>query len=171
MGSSLPLLIAGGLKLSIETVKAYFRAFGMEGRVIQTENSSATVELAAQVLGVESGRIAKSISLKVGDGCILIVTAGNTKIDNSKYKEQFHTKARMLSPEETLEYIGHAVGGVCPFAIKEGVDVYLDNSLKEYATVFPACGSSNSMIELSIEELEKYSKFKAWVDVCKPKET
>jgi len=156
--------------LSVEAVKDYFRAFGMEGRVIETENSSATVELAANVLGVEHGRIAKSISLKVGDGCVLVVTAGNTKIDNSKYKEQFLTKARMLSPEEALEFTGHAVGGVCPFALKEGVDVYLDKSLKKYATVFPACGSSNSMIELTIDELEKYSNFKAWVDVCKPKE-
>ncbi len=153
--------------MSIELGRAYFRKFGMEERVMEFEVSSATVELAAQAVGCKPQRIAKTLSFMVGEQPILIVTAGDAKVDNSKYKGQFHTKAKMLTPEQAVELIGHAVGGVCPFGIKEGVKVYLDESLKRFETVFPACGSGNSAIELNIEELEKYSGYDAWIDVCK----
>lgn len=139
----------------------------MEDRVLEFNVSSATVELAAQALGVEGARIAKSMSFKLGDEAILIIAAGDVKIDNRKYKDTFHVKAKMLSFDEVEEYIGHAVGGVCPFAINDGVKVYLDESLKRFETVFPACGSSNSAIELTIPEMEKYSAYESWVDVCK----
>ncbi len=153
--------------MSIEKVKEYFREFGMEDRVLEFDVSSATVELAAQALGCEGSRIAKTLSFNVGGSPILIVCAGDARIDNQKYKYRFSTKAKMLSPEEAEEMIGHKVGGVCPFAVKDGVKVYLDESLKKYDTVFPACGSSNSAIELTIDELEKYSACSEWVDVCK----
>ena len=153
--------------MSIEKVKAYFNQYGMAGRVQEFEVSSATVELAAQALNCEPCRIAKTLSFMVDGHAILIVAAGDAKIDNPKYKAQFGTKAKMLTPDEAKTLIGHAVGGVCPFGINEGVAVYLDNSLKRFETVFPACGSSNSAIELSIEELEKYSGYTAWIDVCK----
>jgi prolyl-tRNA editing enzyme YbaK/EbsC (Cys-tRNA(Pro) deacylase) len=153
--------------MSIEKVKAYFKTFGIEDRVKEFSVSSATVELAAAALGCEPCRIAKTLSFMVDEGPILIVAAGDTKIDNPKYKAQFSTKAKMLSYDEAVEFIGHAVGGVCPFAVNDGVKVYLDESLKRFDTVFPAAGSSNSAIELTIEELEKYSGFDAWVDVCK----
>lgn len=153
--------------MAIEKVKEYFRQYGMEERVMEKEVSSATVELAAQALGVEPARIAKTLSFKVEDQAILIVAAGDAKVDNHKYKECFHTKAKMLTPDEVLEMIGHAIGGVCPFGIPEDVTVYLDVSLKRFETVFPACGSSNSMIELNMQELEQYSRAKEWVDVCK----
>ena len=129
--------------------------------------SSATVELAAKALNCEPERIAKTLSFLVGEEAVLVVAAGDTKIDNPKYKAQFGTKAKMLSPDQVVEMVGHAVGGVCPFAIKEGVKVYLDESLKRFETVFPACGSSNSAIELTIPELEQYSSYVEWVDVCK----
>ncbi len=129
--------------------------------------SSATVELAAQALNCEPQRIAKTLSFLVDGHAVLIVAAGDARIDNHKYKEQFGKKAKMLSPDEVVELVGHAVGGVCPFAVKEGAEVYLDASLKRFETVFPACGSSNSAIELTIPELEKYSGFLEWVDVCK----
>ena len=153
--------------MSIEIVRKYFSSFGMEERIQEFEVSSATVELAAQAVGCIPARIAKTLSFKVGEEPILIVAAGDAKIDNRKYKEQFGTKAKMLSPEEAEQLVGHAVGGVCPFAVKEGVTVYLDRSLKRFETVFPACGSSNSAIELTIPELEKYSGYTQWVDVCK----
>ena len=153
--------------MSIEKAKDYFRQWGMESRIREFETSSATVELAAEALGCAPERIAKSLSFKTNDNCILIVAAGNTKVDNSKFKMQFHTKATMLSKEDVKDMIGHDVGGVCPFGINENVDVYIDISLKEFATVFPACGSSNSVIELTINELEKYSNYIAWIDVCK----
>ena len=153
--------------MAIEKVKEYFKQHGMEDRVQEFEVSSATVELAAQALHCEPCRIAKSLSFTVDGRPILVVAAGDAKIDNPKYKAQFGTKAKMLSPEETQAMIGHAVGGVCPFAVNEGVVVYLDISLKRFQTVFPACGSSNSAIELTIEELEKYSSYVEWVDVCK----
>ncbi|MDD6022511.1 MAG: YbaK/EbsC family protein [Acutalibacteraceae bacterium] len=153
--------------MAIEKVREYFRKFGMEDRIREFTVSSATVELAAQALGVEGARIAKSMSFKIGDSAILIIAAGDVRIDNRKYKDTFRTKAKMLTFDEVEQYIGHAVGGVCPFAINEGVDVYLDESLKRFETVFPACGSSNSAIELTIPELEKYSGYKKWVDVCK----
>jgi prolyl-tRNA editing enzyme YbaK/EbsC (Cys-tRNA(Pro) deacylase) len=153
--------------MAIEKVKAYFKHYGMEERVQELEVSSATVELAAQALGCEPCRIAKTLSFMVNESPILIVAAGDTRVDNHKYKAQFGTKAKMLTAEEVERLIGHAVGGVCPFAVNDGVTVYLDESLKRFETVFPACGSSNSAIELSMEELEKYSGFAAWIDVCK----
>lgn len=153
--------------MAIELVKAYFAQYGMEDRIREFDVSSATVELAAQALGCEPCRIAKTLSFMADGRPILVVTAGDAKVDNKKYKAQFGTKAKMLSPDEAETLVGHAVGGVCPFAIKEGVTVYLDESLKRFSTVFPACGSSNSAIELTIPELEKYSDPAAWVDVCK----
>lgn len=153
--------------MAIEKVKAYFKQYGMEERVREFDVSSATVELAAAALHCEPQRIAKTLSFMVGDQVVLVVAAGDAKIDNHKYKEQFSTKAKMLSSEEVETLVGHAVGGVCPFAVNEGVDVYLDVSLKRFETVFPACGSSNSAIELTIAELEKYSGFAGWIDVCK----
>lgn len=153
--------------MSIEKVKAYFAGFGMECRVLEFPVSSATVELAAEALHCEPCRIAKTLSFAVHDAPILVVAAGDAKVDNAKFKARFGVKAKMLSREDAEPLIGHAVGGVCPFAINGGVTVYLDESLRRFETVFPACGSSNSAIELTIEELEKYSNFTAWVDVCK----
>ena len=153
--------------MAIEKVKAYFAEYGIADRVQEFDVSSATVELAAQALGCEPCRIAKTLSFLVDGNAVLIVAAGDAKIDNPKYKAQFGTKAKMLTPEEAEHLVGHAVGGVCPFAVHEGVQVYLDESLKRFPTVFPACGSSNSAIELSIEELEQYSGYVSWVDVCK----
>ena len=140
----------------------------MEDRVQEFSVSSATVELAAQALGVEGARIAKTLSFMVGEQPILILMAGDVKVDNSKYKGFFHVKAKMMSPEQLEEYVGHQIGGVCPFGIKDGVDVYLDESLKRFETVFPAVGGSNSAIELTIAELEKYSNYKEWVEISKP---
>lgn len=153
--------------MSIEKVKSYFAEYGMENRILEFPVSSATVELAAQALNCEPKRIAKTLSFRVGEQAILVVAAGDARVDNAKYKNRFGVKAKMLSHEEAAEMIGHAVGGVCPFAVKEGVAVYLDESLKRFPTVFPAAGSSNSAIELTIAELETYSRFTAWVDVCK----
>ncbi len=153
--------------MSIKRVRAYFKEYGMESRILEFDVSSATVELAAAALHCEPERIAKTLSFMVDGHGILVVAAGDARIDNHKYKEQFHTKAKMLFKEEAETLIGHAVGGVCPFAVNEGVDVYLDVSLKRFETVFPACGSSNSAIELTIPEMEKYSKPVGWVDVCK----
>ena len=153
--------------MSIEKVKKYFSELGIENRIQEFSVSSATVELAAQALNCECARIAKTISFMLDDKAILIVTAGDAKIDNAKYKAYFGTKAKMLSYEEASELIGHAVGGICPFATNEGVKIYLDESLKRFETVFPACGSSNSAIELTIPELEKYSSYIDWIDVCK----
>ena len=153
--------------MSIERVKAYFREYGMEDRIRELAMSSATVELAAAALGCEPQRIAKTLSFLVAGHAIQVVAAGDAKVDNHKYKGQFASKAKMLSREEAETLVGHAVGGVCPFAVNEGVEVYLDVSLKRFETVFPACGSANSAIELTIPELEKYSGYRAWVDVCK----
>jgi len=153
--------------MSIEEVKTYFEKFNMKDRILEFEVSSATVELAAAAANCEPARIAKTLSFIAGEQIILVVTAGDSRIDNVKYKAQFGVKAKMLASDETVNLIGHAIGGVCPFAIKEGVAVYLDESLKRFKTVFPACGSGNSAIELTIEELEKYSNCAAWVDVCK----
>jgi prolyl-tRNA editing enzyme YbaK/EbsC (Cys-tRNA(Pro) deacylase) len=156
--------------MAIEIVREYFRGYGIEDKVLEFDVSSATVELAAQAVGVEGARIAKTLSFNVKDRHILIVTAGDTKIDNAKYKAFFGAKAKMLTPEEVLEYTGHAVGGVCPFGVPAEIEVYLDESLKRFDTVFPACGSASSAIELTPAELETYSGFKEWVDVCKIKE-
>jgi len=153
--------------MAIEKVKEYFSQYGIEDRVQEFEVSSATVELAAQALHCEPCRIAKTLSFLVNGDPILIVAAGDAKIDNPKYKARFVAKAKMLSPEEAKELVGHAVGGVCPFAVHEWVTVYLDESLKRFETVFPACGSSNSAIELTIKELEQYANYAAWIDVCK----
>ncbi len=154
--------------MAIEKGKKYFEQFGIADRVQEFDVSSATVELAAQALGVEGQRIAKSLSFKIDDKAILILAAGDVKIDNKKFKATFATKAKMLTPDEVDSLIGHSIGGVCPFGINDGVKTYLDESLRRFTTVFPAVGSSNSAIELSIEELEKYSQnFTGWVDVCK----
>ena len=153
--------------MSIEKVRSYFQTLGIAERIMEFDVSSATVELAAQAVSVEGARIAKTLSFLLGDGCILIVAAGDAKIDNKKYKAKFGAKAKMLAPDEVEERIGHAIGGVCPFGIKEGVRVYLDETLKKYETVFPACGSSNSAIELTIPQLEQLAKPVCWVDVCK----
>lgn len=153
--------------MSIEKVKAYFQTLGMEQRILEFPVSSATVALAAQALGCEPCRIAKTLSFDLDGAPILLVAAGDAKVNNAKYKARFGVKARMLSHDDAAERIGHAVGGVCPFAVNDGVQVYLDESLRRFPTVFPAAGSSNSAIELTIGELETYSRAAAWVDVCK----
>ena len=154
--------------MSIDNVKEYFKQFNREKDIIELEQSSATVQLAAEALGVEPGRIAKTLSFKASDGAILVVTAGDARIDNKKFKTVFNLKAKMLSQEEAIFYTGHAVGGVCPFAIeRQDVKIYLDESLKRFDIVYPACGSGNSAIELTCEELVKYSNSQGWIDVCK----
>ena len=154
--------------MSIQKVRAYFETLGIADRIREFDVSSATVELAAVAVGVEGARIAKSLSFKVDDHPIIIVVAGDAKVDNSRYKAQFHTKAKMLTHEEAHQLIGHDVGGVCPFALPEDVKVYLDVSMKRFETVFPAAGSSNSAVEMTCDELERYaSNFAGWVDVCK----
>ncbi len=153
--------------MSIEKGKEHLKKYGAENRVLEFDVSSATVELAAKALNTEGKRIAKTLSFLLSDGAILIVTAGDGKIDNKKFKATFSQKAKMLSFEQVEEMIGHSVGGVCPFGINEGVKVYLDESLRRFETVFPAVGSSNSAIELTIDELEKFSECDGWVDVCK----
>lgn len=155
--------------MAIERVREYFRQFGKEEEIREFPVSSATVELAAQAVGVIPARIAKTLSFKVGEDCVLIVTAGDGKIDNSKYKAQFGCKAKMLTAEEVLAFTGHAVGGVCPFGLPEGkqIRVYTDVSMQRFETVFPACGSGNSAIELTCGELFRYSGSLGWIDVCK----
>ena len=153
--------------MAIEKVKAYFKQLGIDARVLEFDVSSATVELAAQALNCEPCRIAKSLSFLVDGAAVLVVAAGDARVDNAKFKAKFHVKAKMLSPADTEALIGHAVGGVCPFAVNDGVKVYLDDSLKRFETVFPACGSSNSAIELTLPELERYSNCTEWVGVCK----
>ena len=153
--------------MSIEKVRAYFDTLGIADRIQEFPVSSATVELAAQALGVAPARIAKTLSFKLDERTVLVVAAGDAKIDNPKYKAAFGGKAKMLTPEEAVERVGHAVGGVCPFAVNDGVEVYLDESLRRFDTVFPAAGSSNSAIELTCEELARYAKSDKWVDVCK----
>ncbi len=153
--------------MSIEKVRKYFDGFGIADRIMELPESSATVELAAQALGCEPAHIAKTISFYGETGVILIVAAGDAKIDNKRFKERFGLKAKMLTPDDAEKLIGHAVGGVCPFAVNEGVRVFLDESLKRFETVYPACGSSNSAIKLTIPELEKYANPEDWADVCK----
>ena len=153
--------------MAIETVRAFFAQRGMADRILESEQSSATVALAAQAFGTEERRIAKSLSFLLGEKAILVVAAGDAKVSNQKFRAQFGAKAKMLTPDEVEALIGHAVGGVCPFAVNEGVSVYLDESLKRFGTVFPACGSASSAIELTIPELERYSGSLRWVDVCK----
>lgn len=153
--------------MSIEKVRDYMKNFGMEEKILEFPVSSATVELAAKALNTEGKRIAKSLSFLVNEKAVMIVTAGDGRIDNKKYKAEFSCKAKMLTPEQVDEMIGHSIGGVCPFAVNTGVEVYLDESLKRFETVFPACGNSNSAIELTIPQLEKLSGFIKWVDICK----
>ena len=153
--------------MSIERVKQYFDAYGMGDRVREFPVSSATVELAAAALGCAGCRIAKTLSFLVDGAAVLIVAAGDARVDNGKFKTFFHTKAKMLSPDEAVSLVGHAVGGVCPFAVNGGVSTYLDISLQRFETVFPACGSANSAIELTLPELERLSASKGWIDVCK----
>jgi len=153
--------------MSLERVRKYFKQYGIEDNIIEFDASSATVKEASERLNCKEELIAKTLSFKVDDKVILIVLAGDAKIDNSKYKAYFHNKAKMLSFDEVEELVGHKVGGVCPFGINEGVDVYLDESLKNFEYVYPACGSANSAIKLSISELEKYSNYKSWIDVSK----
>lgn len=153
--------------MSIERVRAYFKQWNLEDRILEFDTSSATVELAAAAVGCEPARIAKTLSFQVGERTVLVVAAGDAKIDNRKYKEQFHTKASMLKAEDVTGKIGHAVGGVCPFGVNPGVEVYLDVSMKRFPTVFPAAGSSNSAIEMTMDDLEKYSGSLGWIDVCK----
>lgn len=154
--------------MAIEKVRAYFKQFDLESKILEFEVSSATVDLAAEAVGVEGKRIAKTLSFKVDEKAILIVAAGDARIDNKKYKALFHTKAKMLTPDEVDTMIGHSIGGVCPFGINDDVKVYLDESLKRFETVFPACGSSNSAIELTCPQMEQYAQnCQGWVDVCK----
>ena len=153
--------------MSIQPVREYFAARNMENRILEFDVSSATVELAAKALQCDPARIAKSLTFLLNDKAVMIVAAGDARIHNAKYKALFGVKARMLTPEQVLDMTGHAVGGVCPFALKAGVRVYLDESLKRFETVFPACGSANSAIELTIPELEKYAAPLGWVNVCR----
>lgn len=153
--------------MAIEQARAHLAQWGMDDKILEFEVSSATVELAAQAVGCQPERIAKSLTFMVDGQCVLIVVAGDKKIDNSKFKSKFKTKAKMLTAEEVEAMVGHAVGGVCPFGVKSGVKIYLDTSLQRFETVFPACGSSNSAIELTIKELEEYAQSEEWIDVCK----
>ena len=153
--------------MAIERVREYLKQLNAQERIQEFEVSSATVELAAQALHCEGKRIAKTLSFFQGEECVLIVAAGDAKVDNAKYKARFGVKAKMIPAEQVEEKIGHAVGGVCPFAVNAGVRIYLDESLKRFDTVFPACGSGNSAIEVTMEELEEYSGTREWVDVCK----
>ena len=153
--------------MAIERVIEYFRSLGAEDKIKQFEVSSATVELAAQALGCEGARIAKTMSFLVDEHAVLVVTAGDMRIDNAKFKAFFHTKAKMLTPEQVDLLVGHSIGGVCPFAVNDGCEVFLDESLKRFEIVYPAAGNAASAVELTIPELEKYSGYKQWCDVCK----
>lgn len=154
--------------MSVEAVKKYLKKWEKQDDVLEFDTSSATVELAAEALGTEPARIAKTLCFQYEDSAVLIVAAGDAKVDNKKFKEQFETKAKMLPPEEVLEIVGHAVGGVCPFAVKDpSVKTYTDISLRRFDTVYPACGSSNSAIRLSCEELFEIADSQGWIDVCK----
>lgn len=154
--------------MSIAAVREYLAPFGLADKVLEFSTSSATVELAAQAAGVIPARIAKSLTFRVGDKAVILVTAGDAKVDNTKFKAAFHTKAKMLSPEEVVQLVGHAVGGVCPFAIKETAEVYLDVSMKRFPTIFPAAGSANSAVELTCDQLEQAAQnFQGWGDFCK----
>lgn len=153
--------------MSIEKVREYLKQYNKDNDILEMEQSTATVDLAAQALGTEPARIAKSLSFQNGEGAMVIVVAGDAKIDNKKFKNEFNFKAKMLTPEDAIKFTGHAVGGVCPFALPKDVSVFLDESMKRFETMFPACGSSNSAIEVTLAELEEYSKCQKWIDVCK----
>lgn len=153
--------------MSIEQVKEYLKQFNKDKNILELDSSSATVELAAHALNINPARIAKTLSFKKDTSCILILTAGDTKIDNKKFKSEFGLKAKMLTPQEVIDITGHAIGGVCPFGLKnDNIKIYCDNSIKRFETIFPACGSSNSAIELTPDELFEISKSENWVDVC-----
>lgn len=156
--------------MAFERAEAYLKQYGFGNRVHQFDVSSATVELAAQAVGCEPARIAKTLSFLAEGRAVLIVTAGDVKVDNHKFKEIFHTKAKMLTAQEVIDLVGHEVGGVCPFGVKDGVRVFLDQSLKRFSVVYPACGSSNSAVELTIPELEQCSGYEKWIDVCKARQ-
>jgi prolyl-tRNA editing enzyme YbaK/EbsC (Cys-tRNA(Pro) deacylase) len=156
--------------MSKESVINHLKKYNLDKKIITVSTSSATVAEAANALGTEEARIAKTLSFRLKDRCILIVVAGDAKIDNAKYKHTFGEKAHMLSFDEVEEITGHPVGGVCPFGVKEGIDIYLDESLKRFITVYPACGATNNAIELTIKELEETTNYKEWIDVCKLKE-
>lgn len=153
--------------MSVDKVRSYLKQWNRDQDILEFDTSSATVEMAANAVGVEPGRIAKTLSFQMGEGAMVIVAAGDAKIDNSKFKQEYGFKARMLSYEEVVQKIGYAPGGVCPFGLEQEIPVYLDVSMKRFDTVFPACGSSNSAIELTCDELEHYSGCSKWVDVCK----
>jgi len=153
--------------MSIEKVREYLKQYNKDNDILEMEQSTATVELAAQALGTEPARIAKSLSFHDGESAMIIVVAGDAKIDNKKFKNEFGFKAKMLTPEDAIKFTGHAVGGVCPFALPQDVRVFLDESMKRFVTMFPACGSSNSAIEVALSELEEYSHSRKWIDVCK----
>ena len=155
--------------MSLEKAKNYLQKYGLENKIMEFSVSSATVEEAARAINCKEEEIAKTLSFIVDDKPILIVVAGDSKIDNSKYKTEFHTKAKMIPFDQVEKLTGHAVGGVCPFGVNQNVDIYLDNSLKRFEVIYPACGSSNSAVKLSLDELEKASNYKKWVDVCKIK--
>ena len=157
--------------MSKQSVIEHLKKYNMDDKIITVETSSATVAEAAEALGTEEAKIAKTLSFKLKDRCILIVVKGDVKIDNAKYKHTFGEKAHMLSFDEVEELTGHPVGGVCPFGVKEGVDIYLDESLKVFDTVFPACGAPNNAIEISIPDLERVTGYTGWVDVCKEKDS
>lgn len=156
--------------MAIEKVREYLKKYGADSRILEFDVSSATVELAAAALGCEPCRIAKTLSFDVDERVVLIVCAGDAKISNPKFKAQFHTKAKMLPAADAERLVGHAVGGVCPFAVNDGVEVYLDESLRRFDSVYPACGSSNSAIELTLAELESYSNPVSWIDACREAE-
>lgn len=153
--------------MSLKKAKEYLQKYGLEKRIMEFDVSSATVEEASKAINCKQEEIAKTLSFIVDNTPILIVVSGDSKIDNSKFKTEFHTKAKMIPFDSVEELIGHAVGGVCPFGINKNVEVYLDNSLKRFNIIYPACGSSNSAVRLTLEELEKTSNYKKWIDVCK----
>ncbi len=154
--------------MSVQIVRDYLKQWNYEDKIQEFDGSSATVELAAHAVGVIPAQIAKTLSFKVDDACVLIVAAGDAKIDNHKYKQYFHTKAKMLTPEEVIDFTGHAIGGVCPFAVdRSRVKVYLDVSMKRFDIMYPAAGSSSSAVKLTIPELETCSGYEEWIDVCK----
>ena len=153
--------------MAFEKAREYLKKYSLENYVMEFDVSSATVEEAAKAVGCNEQEIAKSLSFLVEEKPILIVVSGDSKIDNSKYKAEFHAKAKMIPFEQVQELIGHAVGGVCPFGVKDGVLIYLDTSLRKCETIYPACGSSNSAVKLTLEQLEQATNFEKWVDVCK----
>lgn len=153
--------------MSIDKVKNYLKKYSYDDKILEFDKSSATVELAAKAIGCKESEILKTLSFKINDDCIVVCVSGDSRVDNRKYKDLFNVKARMLKHDEVEYYTGHKVGGVCPFALKEGVKIYLDKSLKKHEYVYPACGSFNSAIRLSLSELERITEYPEWIDVCR----